>query len=726
MSIRNRLSLVFALSTLLLIAVFTLTSIWVERLARNSLVLVERALPLNDAAHEMEINLHQTARALAIYASSGGATAERKARILDYLNDFEAYRETFQGYAVGQDEREVVDRLVAHFRAFVANASVLVRDTDGLNAGIAELRGFITETNGLLDEELAATIDLTSPANLKKITAALEMEINAAEIFEAIKGYLVLPNVASRQRFNKDIAEFGQHRAVFDTIPTSAAELAWLSRLDAVMASSVELGRNLTKWSDNVHHLLGVMQVDLGDIKNLLDNKLKPSVDRRVRELRERALSTQAEVVLIVVLAGIAAAAFAVGGGVYTTRKVVMPLKRLSESAAEIGRGRFSVTIPGEGDDEIGVLAATLRRMQDDLEATTVPRSHHYSILGTLFESVMIVSTDALIIFANQATLTLTGYAELDLIGLPLRNIVTAADLDISTQLQQKETFSSSQGLEATYRSKSGQEIPMLLSTTPLADETGAVESYIVAGVDNSIQHEALLALARSNEELKYFAYMASHDLQEPLRMVSSFTQLLQKKYGDKLDSEAQEYIHFAVDGAQRMREMLNDLLAYSRVGRTERPVVPVDCTMAIEAACANLEASIDETGAKITWENLPCVHGDARHLTSLFQNLISNSIKYRQEHRPEIAVSATRDGPEALIALKDNGLGIEERFLTKIFEPFQRLHSREKYAGTGIGLAICKRIVEWHGGRIWAESQPGIGTTVFFSLPANDGDQDG
>jgi two-component system, chemotaxis family, sensor kinase Cph1 len=224
--------------------------------------------------------------------------------------------------------------------------------------------------------------------------------------------------------------------------------------------------------------------------------------------------------------------------------------------------------------------------------------------------------------------------------------------------------------------------------------------------------------LRRSNQELEQFAYVASHDLQEPLRMVSSYTQLLARRYRGQLDDAADEFIGYAVDGANRMQTLINDLLAYSRVGTRGKPLAPIDMATLFEAARANMRVAIEESGAKVSYEALPTVMGDTTQLMQLLQNLIGNAIKFRDENRtPEIRVGAERRDGEWLFSVSDNGIGIEEQYLERIFVIFQRLHNRTEYPGTGIGLAVCKKIVERHGGKIWVESKPYEGSTFYFTL---------
>ena len=224
--------------------------------------------------------------------------------------------------------------------------------------------------------------------------------------------------------------------------------------------------------------------------------------------------------------------------------------------------------------------------------------------------------------------------------------------------------------------------------------------------------------LASSNKELEHFAYIASHDLQEPLRMVTSYVQLLTRRYGDRLDGSAHEFIDFAIDGASRMQKMINDLLVYSRVGTRGKPFMNIDSEDVLGQALDNLKIALKESKAKVTHDRLPEVKADETQLVQLFQNLISNALKFREKKKLRIHISAEKNCQEWIFSVRDNGIGIDSQHAERIFQIFQRLHNKKEYPGTGIGLAVCKRIVERHSGRIWVDSQPGKGTTFFFSIP--------
>jgi PAS domain S-box-containing protein len=343
------------------------------------------------------------------------------------------------------------------------------------------------------------------------------------------------------------------------------------------------------------------------------------------------------------------------------------------------------------------------------------------------------------IVLVNSQAEKLFGYAREELLGQLIEILVPerfrqrhVADRERYTAAPRTRPMGA--GLALSARRKDGSELPVEISLSPLGESEDLLVMSIIRDVTERKRAEdelrrtaARLAeqtaeLERSNAELQQFAYVASHDLQEPLRMVASYTQLLARRYGDKLDDDAREFIDFAVDGARRMQALINDLLAYSRVGTRAVEFAPTDCNAVVDQVIADLGAAIEDQRAVVTRGDLPTVQADTMQLSQLFQNLIGNAIKFHGERPPRVDVAAERQGQDWLFAVRDNGIGIDPEYADRIFIIFQRLHSRAEYPGTGIGLAICKKIVERHGGRIWLESKVGEGTTFYFTLPAKGG----
>jgi len=328
----------------------------------------------------------------------------------------------------------------------------------------------------------------------------------------------------------------------------------------------------------------------------------------------------------------------------------------------------------------------------------------------------------------NRRLCEILGYGEQELIGRPVKEISHPEDRNLtdSQRMRVRSGEKPSVRFEKRYLRKSGAIVWVDLSVALACDASGAPQ-YEIALFDDITERkkaeaalrEAHEELKRSNAELEQFAYVASHDLQEPLRMVSSYTQLLMRRYGDKLDGDAKDFTAFIVDGATRMKQLIEDLLAYSRVGTRDKNFKPVDAESSLKRALTNLRAAIQDSGATVTQDKLPTIPCDEVQLAQLFQNLIGNALKFRKpDVAPAVHVGAAEQGAEWEFMVRDNGIGIEPQYFERIFMVFQRLHDKGEYPGTGIGLAIVKKVVERHGGRIWVQSQPGAGTTFHFTMP--------
>jgi len=357
------------------------------------------------------------------------------------------------------------------------------------------------------------------------------------------------------------------------------------------------------------------------------------------------------------------------------------------------------------------------------------------SVFDSMAEAVLVVDQDGRRLIWNRAAEEVLGIGPRDIspeqwseaYGIYLPDKVTLCPTD-DLPLVRAMRGERVEGIELFVRKPNAAQGAWLsVGGRPFQDDEGQLQGGVVVVRDITRQKETQEALAgkqqeleRSNHDLEQFAYAASHDLQEPLRAVSGYCQLLARRYSGKLEPQAEQYVAEAVNGARRMQLLIEGLLAYSRIGRQGNPLVPTDARAAFDQSLVNLRTIIEESGATITHDPLPTVLADPMQLMLLFQNLIGNALKYRGNHPPEVHVSAQEDENECLFAVRDNGIGIDPKYKDRIFLIFQRLHTRDEYPGTGIGLAICKRIVERHGGRIWVESRPGQGSTFYFTLARN------
>lgn len=366
-----------------------------------------------------------------------------------------------------------------------------------------------------------------------------------------------------------------------------------------------------------------------------------------------------------------------------------------------------------------------LKRLNEELAGTAFELA---SFKYALDEAAIIAITDTkgTITYVNRKFCEISGYSSEELIGQNHR-IINSGYHPVTFFQEMYHTIAKGNVWKAQIRNRSKQGNIYWVHTTivPLKNREGRVTRYLAIRFDITEQKKieeqlrrTMTELKRSNEELEQFAYIASHDLQEPLRMISSYVQLLQKRLGDKLEHPAPEYISFILEGTGRMQELIHDLLSVSRITTRTQPFVSVDCSEILNSVLSDLKVMITETGARINSGKLPVITADPSQMRQLFQNLISNSIKFRGTSVPEISISAVRKNSEWEFSFSDNGIGIDPRQTERIFVIFQRLHTREEYPGTGIGLAVCKRIVEHHGGSISVESEKGKGTRFYFTIP--------
>ncbi len=382
-----------------------------------------------------------------------------------------------------------------------------------------------------------------------------------------------------------------------------------------------------------------------------------------------------------------------------------------------------------DSDNVIGVFAAARditerKRNEKELKMAS---NYNRSLIEASVDPLVTIGPDGKITDVNNSTETVTGYSPDELIGTDFSDYFTEPE---RAREGYKQVFQEGfvRDYELKIKHKNGNITPVLYNASVYHDDDGKVIGVFAAARDITERKKAeemlklnINELARSNAELEQFAYVSSHDLQEPLRMIGSYLQLLERRYQGRLDDKADKYIHFAVDGAARMQHLINDLLEFSRVSTRAKELEVTEVESIYNQVLINLEVSIKENNVVFTHDPLPEVMADDIQLTQVFQNLISNAIKFRGNDDPKIHIGVIRKSDQWLFSVQDNGIGIDSKHKDRIFEVFKRLHKRRDYPGTGIGLSICKKIIERHGGNIWVESEFGHGSIFYFTLPVKE-----
>jgi PAS domain S-box-containing protein len=399
-------------------------------------------------------------------------------------------------------------------------------------------------------------------------------------------------------------------------------------------------------------------------------------------------------------------------------------------TARQMGPARLLFGLRRDGSEipvEIGL--SPLRSEQGELTVASIidvserqaeAERFHRMVLAAPIAMIMLNPTGA-IALVNRRAEELFGYAPGELLGLQVDALIPgragAGQVEEGGHWLERRELPIELGIELGGLRKDGSPLSLEVGLSPLESRQG--DFILATMIDASQRKQQEAELRRSNADLEQFAYVASHDLQEPLRMVASYTELLAQRYQGRLDEKADKYIFYAVDGAKRMQRLVADLLAYARVGSQGKPLVPVDSEGVVHGVLGVLGPTIRAEGAQLLVGKLPTVLADEVQLRQLFQNLIGNALKFRSAAPPQIVIRAELKDEDWLYSIQDNGIGIEMQYGDRVFQMFQRLHERGKYEGSGIGLAIAKRILDRHGGKIWLESQVGAGTTFFFTLRA-------
>jgi PAS domain S-box-containing protein len=362
------------------------------------------------------------------------------------------------------------------------------------------------------------------------------------------------------------------------------------------------------------------------------------------------------------------------------------------------------------------------KRMEETLQAS---ETRYRGIFEGVQDAIFVESLTGEILDVNGRACEMFGYGRQEMLMKTVDDLVPEGHLAIIPG-DSAAAIIPDNPVETVNVRSNGETFPVEITTRLQEIGDGTVMLVVVRDITERKRVEKALEqskldLERSNTDLERFASIASHDLREPLRAVSGFANLLAKRYGSRLDAEAEEYIDYILDGTKRLQGLIDALLTYSQVGTRGKAFKPTNCEEILDRVTSNLTVAIEESGAVITHDPLPAVMGDRVQLEQLFQNLISNAIKFRGKDRPEVHIGLVNKHVEWEFSIQDNGIGIEPQFADRIFVIFQRLHTQEEYPGTGLGLAICKRIVERHGGRIWVESEFGKGSAFYFTIPTNE-----
>ncbi len=422
-------------------------------------------------------------------------------------------------------------------------------------------------------------------------------------------------------------------------------------------------------------------------------------------------------------------------------QRLSRPLLHMRNIAVSVAQGDRNVNLEQftHRQDELGALAQSFETMVQkvDERETALQESEAQTsrVIDVMPEAILLVDRDGIIRRVNQRSEAIFGYSTEELLGSSVDSLLPerfrAQHPSHRADYRAEPTVRPmGQGRDLFALRKGGKEFPVEVALAPIGQ---GGDGQVVVSVSDITQRKAAAdalrlsnqRLKRSNQELTQFAYVASHDLQEPLRMVDSYMGLIERRYKGKLDQDADDFIGYAVDGARRMKRLINELLAYSRVSNRALKVAQVNMRDVVSGVLAILKKPIEESRARIEVGSLPVIDADTGQMERLFQNLIGNALKFRSNDAPVITISAEKTGVEWEFQVSDNGIGIAEEFRKKVFDIFSRLHSREEYDGTGIGLAACKRIVEMHGGAIWVESKEGGGSTFHFTLPEEQEDEE-
>ena len=547
--------------------------------------------------------------------------------------------------------------------------------------------------------------------------AILEMEINAGETARAVLNYLRDQDPKHIDKVYDSEADFELYAAEFEALAETDEERRLGAEIARLYIEFKILGDDIITLIDERNTAIELLHKAVIEIDELIDNEIQGAIDRNAPDaflkleaaldmeinideafsaIRQYILHPDASILEEILDAETDFARYL---ALYLTTNMsadeIMWLDVIEKDFAH------SIALSSRIIVSTNKLFGSLEKFEVDLEAID-------RILDDEIQPLIHAET----IKAENAAIAAGETATKFLIGLGFIGILIVSGSAWAIAKNILEPFHNlTEGTKIIGSGKLEHRIPIMSK-----DEFGQLAESFNRMLDNL--EDTAENLQRSNSELEQFAYVASHDLQEPLRMVTSFLQLLQKRYKGQLDDDADKFINYAVDGSERMRQLISDLLTFSRVGKNVNQFQLIDCRAVLDRVLLNLKMAIEDAGAEVTYDSPPTVLADEIQLVQLFQNLTGNAIKFRGKEPPKVHISITRQNSDWLFSIRDNGIGIEPQYADRIFVIFQKLHTKSKYSGTGIGLAICKKIVENHGGRIWLQSVPDRGNVFSFTLP--------
>lgn len=498
--------------------------------------------------------------------------------------------------------------------------------------------------------------------------------------------------------------------------------------IERLIATSAEASRAI-----QAGHLDPAMQASLLAQIDRINADVTPLETGFSQSLGEGSSAIQLMLFLTMIVSALSLLLMGLAVTSLISRQMNASITALRDGALRVASGNLNHPILVESRDELGALGQVfndmIERRREEESALRTANEFRERVMDSSTNAIYTMDREGRFTTANRRTCEITGYPPEELIGTSWASMVPPEHLAelLPRYLDTVEGREPILNHEVPLIQKSGQVVTITFSVTPLRRD-GVIFGVVGTAEDITERKRAEAEarahseeLARSNQELEQFAYVASHDLQEPLRTVSGFAQLLARRYQGKLDSDADEYIHYVTSGVQRMKSLIEDLLAFSRVTRNAAALQNIDLNQVVKTALANLQGAIEAAGASVDCAPLPTVKANERQLVQLFQNLIGNAIKFRTEAAPKVTIAVRLEDSHWRFTVRDNGIGIRAEFAEQVFLLFQRLHGRDKYAGNGIGLTICKKIIDLHGGRIWVEPNEG-GAVFCFTLPAELG----